>query len=136
MAILTPQTGFSVVTFANNARKQIEPLAASAHQTLVTLFTQFMLILNRYPPLKVLVFSLIGFSLIPLSVFVGFSVVSGSIVLGTSLTGFAIVQGFILFWAAFFLFWWLLGAAFFSGLTTFWFGVGYFGLKTAKKLSQ
>jgi hypothetical protein len=79
--------------------------------------------------------SLLLFSFVPISIFLAFIGVSGGIGLAVAGTGIAIVQGIAFAFGAFVLFWWLLGALFFAGLVTIWFTVGYFGLKTAKKLA-
>ncbi|KAL2915193.1 hypothetical protein HK105_205300 [Polyrhizophydium stewartii] len=138
MAILSkPQSALiTLSSWGTAAQQRIVPLAVATKDAAVTSVLYSKAVLDRYPPLKAFVLALAAFSAVPVAVFVGFGTATGAVVLGVAGTGAAMAQGTMLAVASFVLFWFLLGALFFAGLTAFWFSAGYFGLKVVRKLQQ
>ncbi|KAI8928582.1 hypothetical protein BC831DRAFT_509925 [Entophlyctis helioformis] len=132
MAILPkPQSALiSVATWSHSAQQKVGPALEQARQAAIASLKYTQAVLKRYPPLMAFLVAIVLFSAIPLGTFAAFGLTSGAIVLGTAGTGVAIVQGSLLAIAGFFLFWFLLGALFFAGLTTFWFSAAYLGYKS------
>jgi gas vesicle protein len=86
-------------------------------------------ILDKYPPVKVFVYSFAGAAALPFAVFVAaalmlaiFMLTIAIIIMGAIQSGFFALGGFILFW-------FLCGAVGIASFLTFWFSLGYFTLE-------
>lgn len=128
MAIL-PKDSSLVSAYAT-----IEPMVTGVSNGVKSAYVTSQQLLDRYPPLKAFVFALMACSFVPLAVFLGYAAFWGSLVFGGAAVIGTVVQGSILGFGGFFLFWALLASFCAACVVTFWFSVGYFGLKTAKKI--
>ncbi|KAI9330348.1 hypothetical protein DFJ73DRAFT_800078 [Zopfochytrium polystomum] len=118
------------------AIRQITPIAVVAKDYTFAAAGVAKSILDRYPPLKVFVYTLTATSAIPLAVFFGYLAITLAICLSIAGTGVALVQGGFALFAGFVLFWFLAGAFVLTCIVTFWLTAGYLAFQAAKAVER
>ncbi len=135
---MAPKT--ELLTYAHVAQEKISPYVSSAKSAavhsavtakdfVVGIAFFFTALLDKYPPLKAFVYTLLGAAALPLAVFGGYGLITGGVILTIAATIVGIVQGGFLAFGAFVLFWFLIGALALASIATFWFTVSYFSFQ-------